>query len=254
MQARFQRAASRPRPQVHPCAEAGRGSSGRRQISGVPPQLLEGALQHSGGGAAQRDDLRLEQGNGKSVNRQNSPGSFAMYDDLSSQPGVAAFDTSRAVRSMNADARMASGRRSLAAWRPFARVGFTAFAATFVWSACAWAHDWRRPDLDDWYGGLKRPNVAASPQSQSTSCCSSKDCHVTQAELRGGDWWARVGKPRSDGDWDLLDWVRVPSDVVLQQHDNPTGEGVICHSLDWTGNKLNASLITIWCFVPPIES
>jgi hypothetical protein len=41
---------------------------------------------------------------------------------------------------------------------------------------------------------------------------------------------------------------------VLQQHDNPTGEGVICHSLDWNGTRLNASLITIWCFVPPIES
>jgi hypothetical protein len=117
-----------------------------------------------------------------------------------------------------------------------------------LWDA-AFGHDWRRPDLDDWYGGLKRPGMITG----FAGCCSKTDCHTTQAELRDGDWWARVGQPRGDGDWTLLDFVRVPAAVVLK-HDNPTGEAVICHSLDWSAERIDPHTVVIWCFVPPMES
>jgi hypothetical protein len=87
------------------------------------------------------------------------------------------------------------------------------------------------------------------------SCRSKTDCHTTEAELRRGDWWARIGRPREDGDWDLLVWVRVPPEVVLQHHDNPKGEGVICHSApSRTGAAISSKEVSIWCFVPPTES
>lgn len=117
------------------------------------------------------------------------------------------------------------------------------------------AHDRKQPNLDGWYGSLQRPGVTTG----FTSCCSRTDCHTTQAELRGNDWWARIGARDAQGDWDLRDWKQVPATAVLQ-HDNPTGEAVICHSLAWKtsapGEKqvLNVAGVTIWCFVPPTES
>jgi hypothetical protein len=116
-------------------------------------------------------------------------------------------------------------------------------------------HDPRRADLDDWYGSLRRPGV--QPPSF-TSCCSKTDCHTTEAELRGADWWARIGVRQANGEWDLRDWVKVPAHVVLQRHDNPTGEGVICHSSAWRAvgseQTLDAKNVTIFCFVPPVQS
>lgn len=130
-------------------------------------------------------------------------------------------------------------------------VVFAAFAA----ATAASAHDWRRPDLNNWYGSLKRPGVSAAQPYGVASCCSKTDCHTTEAELRRGDWWARIGRPRKNGDWDLLDWVRVPPETVLRQQDNPTGEGVICHSTAATmGAAVSSKNVSIWCFVPPAES
>jgi hypothetical protein len=63
----------------------------------------------------------------------------------------------------------------------------------------------------------------------------------------------RIGKPRDDDDRDLFDRVRIPSEVVLQQQDNPTGEGVICHWLSWIGSRINLPGITVWCFVTPFK-
>ena len=117
------------------------------------------------------------------------------------------------------------------------------------------AHDWRRPDLNNWYGSLKRPGVSSAQPYGAASCCSKTDCHTTEAELRNGDWWARIGRQRGDGDWDLLDWVQVPAEAVLQQHDNPTGEGVICHSTaSPMGTAVSTKFVAIWCFVPPAQS
>lgn len=126
-------------------------------------------------------------------------------------------------------------------------------------SGLSGAHDQKRPDLDLWYGNLKRPRVSPQQPYDMPSCCSKTDCHTTEAEFRGEDWWARVGVMRPNGDWDLRDWVKVPKEAVLQQHDNPTGEGVICHSVAWVNNKdgtqtLNTQWVAVWCFVPPTES
>jgi hypothetical protein len=127
-----------------------------------------------------------------------------------------------------------------------ARFRLATFAAVLLCSASTSAHDWRHSELDSWYANLKKPT--------GFQCCSRTDCHTTEAELRGGDWWARLGIRRPDGDWDLMNWVKVPPQAVLQQHDNPTGEAVICHSLNWAGNDFTPSGIMVWCFVPPSES
>ena len=91
-----------------------------------------------------------------------------------------------------------------------------------------------------------------------TSCRSKTDCQTTDAELRSGEWWAKVGIRDGSGDWDLTDWVKVPPEAVLLGHDNPTGEGVICHSVVWPtdvlGRRLDAESVQVWCFVPPSES
>jgi len=108
------------------------------------------------------------------------------------------------------------------------------------------AHDPKHHEFDNWYEGLQRPNGMGS-------CCNIHDCHTTNAEIRQGDWWAQIGMPKDDGTWDLLDWVKIPSEVVLQ-HNNPTGEAVICHSLQWVGSVFASQAITIYCFIPPSQS
>ena len=119
------------------------------------------------------------------------------------------------------------------------------------------AHDRRHPELDGWYDSLRRPSMTRR-FTLFTSCCSKTDCHTTVAELRSGEWWAKVGIRDGSGDWDLTDWVKVPSEAVLLNHDNPTGEAVICHSMVWPmdalGRRLDRESVQIWCFVPPAES
>ena len=145
-------------------------------------------------------------------------------------------------------------RRILFALLIIASIGVPPILAA-LGSVVAYGHDWKRPDLDEWYTGLKRHGATSG---YSFSCCSKTDCHTTEAELRGDDWWARIGVRDASGDWDLRDWVKVPAASVLQQHDNPTGEGVICHSMVWrtegTVQTLIAAAVTIWCFIPPTES
>jgi hypothetical protein len=120
------------------------------------------------------------------------------------------------------------------------------------------AHDSKRPELDSWYKGLKNPNLR-SAVVRDLGCCSAKDCHETDAEIRNGRWWARVGKlhtkylgpkPASEAQhafdlvyeeisWELTEWKEVPNEAILKIP-NPTGSPVICHS---TRNE-------IWCFIP----
>jgi len=119
------------------------------------------------------------------------------------------------------------------------------------------AHDAKRPELDSWYRGLKNPNFNSAVVRG--GCCSRRDCHETEADLRDGHWWARVGKahieygeqkPASETEdpldlvyydvtWELTDWKEVPPEAVLKTS-NPTGSPVICHSTRYE----------IWCFVP----
>jgi len=56
------------------------------------------------------------------------------------------------------------------------------------------AHDSKHPEFDSWYRGLKNPNFK-SAVIQDLGCCSARDCHETEADIRSGRWWARVGKP-----------------------------------------------------------
>jgi hypothetical protein len=119
------------------------------------------------------------------------------------------------------------------------------------------AHDAKRPELDSWYRGLKNPNFNSAVVRG--GCCSRRDCHETEADLRDGHWWARVGKahieygeqkPASETEdpldlvyydvtWELTEWKEVPPEAVLKTS-NPTGSPVICHSTRYE----------IWCFVP----
>jgi hypothetical protein len=134
------------------------------------------------------------------------------------------------------------------------------WAVTLVVSWCLFmappgavkAHDVNHPEFDDWYSGLTRPGTTAS-------CCNVSDCHRTEAEYRADGWWARIGRPvyRSNAagkpyvaDWVLLDFIHIPEDKILRQHDNPTGEAVICHS---TPILIGIQPVILYCFVPPSE-
>ena len=120
------------------------------------------------------------------------------------------------------------------------------------------AHDYKRPDLDKWYSSLHRKGA-------SFPCCSKEDCHTTEAELRNGIWWARIGRPIDhDGrrDWQLGDYVRIPDELIVRGENglpvpNPEGEAVLCHNIVWRGgnypDELDPVQTTLFCFVPGIE-
>jgi hypothetical protein len=122
------------------------------------------------------------------------------------------------------------------------------------------AHDSNHPEYDSWYQGLKNPNLK-SAVVQDLGCCSKKDCHITEADIRDGKWWARLGEilieygaPKSSAEfehpldfvqegisWELTEWKEVPVEAILQVA-NPTGSPVICHS--------TYGAPEIWCFIP----
>jgi hypothetical protein len=118
-------------------------------------------------------------------------------------------------------------------------------------------HDYKRPDLNDWYAGLRRKGL-------SFGCCSKEDCHTTEAELREGVWWARIGRPvdRQDGnrDWILGEYVRIPDELIVKGDNglpvpNPEGEAVLCHNIVWkSGNEIDLLNTTLFCFVPGAQS
>jgi hypothetical protein len=106
------------------------------------------------------------------------------------------------------------------------------------------AHDSNHPEFNQWYKQLRKPNI----HSKVMGCCSVRDCHETEAEIRGNQWWARVGRLRIENAlvgtviWTLTEWRPVPDYAVLRVA-NPTGSPVICHS----------EIYEIWCFVPDNE-
>jgi hypothetical protein len=61
---------------------------------------------------------------------------------------------------------------------------------------------------------------------------------------------ARVGRStrQAEGrlDWERLDWVRIPAEVILPAQSNPTGSAVICHSGTFGGVVPEA--VTVWCY------
>jgi hypothetical protein len=126
----------------------------------------------------------------------------------------------------------------------------------------AQGHDPRQPSLDQWYGSLMRPHTAT--MGGGTSCCSKDDCHTTDAELREGEWWARIGTPRRAPDgvtivWEPGAWVKVPNEIIIRGPNgnaiaNPAGEAVLCQSSTWINNIVDPNASTLFCFVPPNES
>ncbi len=124
------------------------------------------------------------------------------------------------------------------------------FALALLLLPCwpAGAHDHKHPELDQWYGSLTKPG-SHGYEGGGVSCCSMTDCHPTDAETRGDEWWARLGERRGD-DWDLGEWVRVPPEAIIPNKTNPTGEAVICHPLvRGPDGGVDAKRTPIWCFV-----
>jgi hypothetical protein len=134
-----------------------------------------------------------------------------------------------------------------------------ALASASIQLRPAHSHDYKRPDLDSWYESLHRPTKGF----KTSSCCSKQDCHTTVAELRNGEWWARLGKPidHPDGtrDWELGDYTRIPDELIVRGANglpvrNEAGEAVICHSLGWRPGNIVPEAPMVYCFVPPSES
>jgi hypothetical protein len=126
----------------------------------------------------------------------------------------------------------------------------------------AWAHDLKRPDLNSWYEGLHRKGLQHP-------CCSIRDCHKTDAEMReDGSWWGRLGipaftnprDPEEVPNWILGEWIKIKDEAIVRDDHgkpvpNPEGEAVICHDLTMIndGVYVNPNWTIVWCFVPPFE-
>jgi hypothetical protein len=138
-----------------------------------------------------------------------------------------------------------------------------------IFATPAEAHDYKHPDLDGFYGSLSRPGVSSGAYGATSSCCSTQDCHTTEAEVRGGEWWARIGKP-IDGpvgqrDWELKGWVKVPPEAIVRGPNgnpvkNEAGDPVICHPTVWKPqsvgqeHELDTDKTPVFCFVPGNET
>ena len=66
--------------------------------------------------------------------------------------------------------------------------------------------------IRDWFKALKNPQ-------NGRSCCDQSDCARTEARTHGDQWQARA----PDGSW-----ITVPSDSVVYNQGNPTGEPILC--------------------------
>jgi hypothetical protein len=104
-------------------------------------------------------------------------------------------------------------------------------------ASLAWAHDPDRPDQDRWYEGLSRHDGMTT-----YNCCNRQDCKPATYRMRAGGYEVYVDT-KTFGPTAPNDWRVVPSESVLRQHDNPTGEGVAC----WHNDHLV-------CFIPSNET
>jgi hypothetical protein len=135
-------------------------------------------------------------------------------------------------------------------------------AALSIHVGTAWAHDLERPDLNSWYERLHRSGLRHP-------CCSLRDCHKTDAEIReDGSWWGRLGipvyknprDPTEVPNWILGEWIKIKDEVIVRDDHgkpvrNPEGEAVICHDLTVVndGVYVSPNWTIVWCFVPPFE-
>ena len=162
-----------------------------------------------------------------------------------------------------ADAISRERRRLLLAGYPTLAVStvLAAIIVTFCLAFPAASHEREHPELNAWYEGLRRPH--------GLPCCSRRDCHRTDAELRQDGWYARLGVPvyseANNGQevpqWRLIDPpIHISENLIVKDSrgrpvSNPEGEAVICHDATLINGKadVNPTSTVVWCFVPPGE-
>lgn len=83
-------------------------------------------------------------------------------------------------------------------------------------------------NMRNWFKGLQNRRTGAS-------CCDEADYARTEARTVDGKWQARA----PDGSW-----IAVPSERVIVDQGNPTGEPVLCSALD------ESDQWAVLCFVP----
>jgi hypothetical protein len=133
-----------------------------------------------------------------------------------------------------------------------------AVIVSFCLAFPAAGHEREHPELNGWYESLRRP--------YGLPCCSRRDCHRTDAELRHDGWYARLGMPiytsgQEVPEWRLIDPpVHIPDGIIVKDSrgrpvNNPEGEAVICHQAALMNGKadVDPATTTVWCFVPPGE-
>jgi len=83
------------------------------------------------------------------------------------------------------------------------------------------------PNLAPWFQGLRQPQT-------NLSCCDRSDCRTVRYRIVNGHFQAYIGGEFARWQNPPYDWVDVPDESILHNHDNPTGEGVAC----WAGAKI----------------
>src|SRR5262245_26353770 len=87
-------------------------------------------------------------------------------------------------------------------------------------------------DRGAWFRSLRVPGMKAS-------CCDVADCQSTDANWRGGQWWAVVGGR----------WRPVPNEKVLKSPRSIDGSAYVCSGApSW---NVGGTEPPIYCFVPP---
>lgn len=121
------------------------------------------------------------------------------------------------------------------------KVCFLALVLGFLlgWVLVVHAHDAKRPDLNQWFEGLK---------SDKGPCCSDADgALVKDADwdtIKGGDGISHY-RVRIDGQW-----VIVPDEAVIREP-NLYGQTVVWGSRSWYQTE---STYQIRCFLPGVMS
>lgn len=79
-----------------------------------------------------------------------------------------------------------------------------------------------------WFKSLKQPGTGVS-------CCDISDCHRSDAQWRGNQWWTVIqGR-----------WTPVPPEKELSNKPSIDGDAYVCSS------QYPSSTPYIYCFVPP---
>ncbi len=116
-----------------------------------------------------------------------------------------------------------------------------------LWARSDWknvAQEWA-PYLDkmtpdqqkrtkDWFRGVKAPS--------GVPCCNMADGHPTLEDWRGqNEYW--VPNPLHVQNQFTSEWIQVPSEAVIHDAGNPTGEAIVWYVIQGEG-------VFIRCFIP----